>query len=112
MANRLEEKLGRECTDFDFDAQQILLERAQREVRQLKAIIWAIAWNAPGHTVSFFTPDAGNPPEQCITDIERHEADMTTLVRAKRLPSTARGSELRGDHLEDGVSDPAAKAEE
>lgn len=92
--NRLQEKLGRECTDWDFDVQQELLERAQREVRQLKAVIWAIAWNAPKHTVAYFSGDLNPYDDAAQTEIEVHDYDMTTHIRAFReaRPSNSSGN--------------------
>lgn len=83
--NRLEEKLGRECTDFDFDAQQELLEKSQREVRQLKAVLWAIAWNAPEHHVSYFSRDADPHDPRSVLETEVHDYDMTTHITALRV---------------------------
>lgn len=40
-------------------------------------------------------------------------AHPVVSVQVSNVPTTARGgSELRGDHLKDGVADPAAEAEE
>ena len=92
--NRLEEKLGRECTDLDFDVQQELLERTQREVRELKAIIWAIAWNAPDRCVEFFSSDA-DPfaiKDTNHFEIEKRDYSMTTVIRAARNSLKARPS--------------------
>jgi len=79
--NRLEEKLGRECTDRDFDVQQILLERTQKRVRELEATIWAIARAAPNHTVSFYSGHLIDAPDGALK-MWRNEADMTINIRA------------------------------
>jgi hypothetical protein len=86
MTNRLEEKLGRECTDWDFDVQQELLERAQREIRDLKHIIWAIARDAPGHSVKFYEGLLTEPPERCDLVWEKSIMDMTMTIRAELRP--------------------------
>lgn len=87
--NRLEEKLGRECTDFDFDAQQELLDATRVEIKRLKHIIWAIAREAPNHSVSYFEGLLNTPPEQCDLVWENSVMDMMITVRAELRTGTS-----------------------
>lgn len=83
MGNRLEEKLGRECTDYDYDVQQTLIDRMQREIRNLKHTIWAIAMAAPDRQVKFSEHLLEEPPERCVLVWEKSIFDMTMVVRAE-----------------------------
>ena len=90
--NRLEAKIGRECTDWDFDVQQELLERAQKEVRQLKAMLWAIAWSAPEHRVRYSMIDADPYDTTHELEFAQCDSDMTMMMLAKvRRPSNPDG---------------------
>lgn len=83
MSNRLEEKLGRECTDYDYDVQQELLERAHKEIRQLEAAVWAVAWAAPKHRVTYSPIHADPYDKSHVVTTWMNDADMTVTVQAE-----------------------------
>lgn len=80
--NRLEEKLGRECTDFDFDVQQIIIDQLQAEVRDAKRILWA-AVRAAGGKVEIHNGVLIDMHDGVLT-MWKNAHDMTTVITATR----------------------------
>lgn len=84
-ANRPEAILGRESTDYDFDVQQILLERTQRELREAKRMIWALTESAGGKlSVRRDVLEDANSKDAVLTQYRNLDRDEIVFETSRR----------------------------